>query len=55
MLTKSKTPKKVTFVEPQKTGDEIAKILSVSKPVTTQKPMTQQEINQRLGLILSDD
>ena len=53
MLTKSKTPKKVTFVEPQKTGDEIAKILSVSKPVTTQKP--QQEINQRLGLILSDD
>ena len=55
MLTKSKTPKKVTFVEPQKTGDEIAKILSVSKPVTTQKPMTQQELHQRLGLILSDD
>ena len=55
MLSKSKTPKKVTFVEPQKTGDEIARILSVSKPVTTQKPMSQQEINQRLGLILSDD
>ena len=57
MLSKSKTPKKVTFVEPQKTGDEISKILSASKPVTSQKtkPMTQQEINQRLGLILSDD
>ena len=61
MLTKSKTPKKVTFNEPitqaMKTGDEIAKILSASKPVTTQKPksMTQQEINQRLNLILSDD
>ena len=57
MLSKSKTPKKVTFVEPQKTGDEISKILSASKPVTSQKtkPMTQQEINQRLGLILSYD
>ena len=59
MLSKSKTPKKVTFDEPitqaKKTGDEIAKILSASKPVTTQKPMTQEEINQRLGLILSDD
>ena len=57
MLSKSKTPKKVTFVEPQKTGDEIAKILSASKPITSQKtkPMTQQETNQRLGLILSDD
>ena len=59
MLSKSKIPKKVTFDEPlalaKKTGDEIAKILSASKPVTTQKPMTQQEINQRLGLILSDD
>ena len=57
MLTKSKTPKKVTFDEPvaKKTGEEIAKILSASKPVTSQKPMTQQEINQRLGLILSDD
>ena len=57
MLSKSKTPKKVTFDEPQKTGDEIAKILSASTPVTRQKtkPITQQEINQRLGLILSDD
>ena len=36
MLSKSKTPKKVTFDEPitqaNKTGDEIAKILSASKP-----------------------
>ena len=59
MLSKSKinrsieTPKKVTFDEPKKTGDEIAKILSTSKPVTV--PLTQPEINQRLGLILSDD
>ena len=47
MLSKSKTPKKVNFDEPvaKKTGDEVAKILSASKPVTTQKPMTQQEIN----------
>ena len=54
---RNNAPKKVTFDEPitqaKKTGDEIAKILSASKPVT--KPMTQQEINQRLGLILSDD
>ena len=61
MLTKSKTPKKVTFDEPiaqaEKTGEEIVKILSASTPVTSQKPkpMTQQEINQRLGIILSDD
>ena len=60
MLSKSKTPKKVTFDEPitqaKKTGEEIAKILSASTPVTSQKPpMTQQEINQRLGIILSDD
>ena len=60
MLSKSKTPKKVTFDKPiaeaKKTGDEIAKILSDNKPLTRQKPrMTQQEINQRLGLILSDD
>ena len=57
MLSKSKTPKKVTFDEPvtqaKKSGEEIAKILSASKPVTV--PMTQQEINQRLGLILSED
>ena len=48
MLSKSKTPKKVTFEETvtnaMKPGDEIAKILSASKPVTTQKPMTQQDI-----------
>ena len=61
MLSKSKTPKKVTFDEPmtqaKKTGEEIAKILSASKPVTTQKPkpMTQEERYQRLGLILSED
>ena len=55
MLTKSKTPKTVTFDEPvaKKTGDEIVKILSASKPVTV--PISQQEMNQRLGLILSDD
>ena len=53
--------KKVTFDEPitqaKKTGEEIVKILSASKPVTTQKPksMSQQEINQRLNLIFSDD
>ena len=54
--------KKVTFDEPitqaKKTGEEIAKILSKhSTPVSTQKPKskTQQEINQRLNLILSDD
>ena len=61
MLTKSKTPKKVTFDEPitqaKKTGDEIVKILSASTPVTSQKtkPLAQQEINQRLGLFFSDD
>ena len=49
MLSKSKTPKKVTFVEPiaqaNKPGEEIAKILSASKPVTSQKtkPMTQRD------------
>ena len=61
MLSKSKTPKKVTFDEPitqaKKTGEEIAKILMGSTPVTTQKqkPMTQEERYQRLGLILSED
>ena len=36
---------------------EIVKMLSASKPVTTQKPksMSQHDINQRLNLILSDD
>ena len=57
MLSKSSKPKKVTFEE-RMPGEEIAKILSKSStPVSTQKtkPMTQQEINQRLNLILSDD
>ena len=52
MLSKTKTPKKIT--QAKKTGNEIAKILSAGKPVTV-SPMSQQEINQRLGLILSDD
>ena len=61
MLSKSKTPKKVTFDEAitqaKKTGEEIAKLLSASKPVTNQKtkPMTQQDRYQQLSLILSDD
>ena len=62
LLSKSKTPKKVTLEEimtnAMKPGEEIVKILSKhSTPVSTQKPksMTQQEINQRLNLILSDD
>ena len=61
MLSKSKTPKKVTFDEPitqaKKTGEEIAKILMNNKPVTTQKPkpMTQQDRYQQLGLIFSDE
>ena len=61
MLTKSKTPKKVTFDESitqaKETGEEIAKILSTSKPITRlkTKPKPQQDLNQRLGLILSDD
>ena len=61
-LSRSKTPNKVTFdetvVNAMKPRDEIAKILSKhSTPLSTQKPksMTQQEINQRLNLILSDD
>ena len=57
MLSKSKTPKKVTFDEPvaqvKKSGEEIAKILSNGKPVP--KPMSQQDRYQQLGLILSDD
>ena len=62
MLSKSSTPKKVTFNEPienvMKSSDTIVKLLSKnSTPVSTQKPksMTQQEINQRLNRILSDD
>ena len=55
---RTRTPKKVTFDETMKPGDTIGKILSKnSTPSLTQKPksMTQQEINQRLNLILSDD
>ena len=58
MLSKSKTPKKVTFDEPiaKKTLEEIGKILMNRKPLKTQKPpMTQQDRYQQLGLILSDD
>ena len=63
MLTKNPySPKKVRFDETLTTavapGEEIAKILSKSStPLLTQKPksMTQQEINQRLNRILSDD
>ena len=59
MLSKSKTPKKVTFDEPmtqEKNGDAIAKILKKRNPVTIQNPpMTQQDRYQQLGLILSDD
>ena len=63
-LTRKKrnnAPKNVTFVEPitqaKKTGDTIVKTLMDSTPLTRQKPkpITQQEMNQRLGLILSDD
>ena len=61
MLSKSNTPKKVTFDEilanAMKPGEEIVEILSKSSTPIRQKPksMTQQEINQRLNLILSDD
>ena len=59
LLSKNPYPsKKVRFDEAVKPGEEIVKILSKhSAPLSTQKPksMTQQEINQRLNLILSDD
>ena len=62
MLSKSSTPKKVRFDESVSTavklGEKIVKILSKSStPIITQQPkrMTQQDINQRLNLILSDD
>ena len=58
MLSKSNKPKKVTFDETVKPGEEIIKILSKSStPMITQKPkpITQNDINQRLNLILSDD
>ena len=41
-----------------KPGEEIVQILSKSStPILTQqpKPMTRQDLNQRLNLILSDD
>ena len=60
MLSKSSTPKKVRFDETvttaMKPGEEIVKILSKSNgKVNPTKRMTQQDINQRLNLILSDD
>ena len=58
MLSKSSTPKKVRFDETVKPGEEIVKILSKSSTpirVNPTKRMTQQDINQRLKLILSDD
>ena len=62
MLSKSSTPKKVKFDETistaSKPGQEIVKILSKSStPILTKKPkrMTQQDLNQRLNMILSDN
>ena len=58
MLSKSSTPKKVTFEERMpgiiKPGEEIVKVLSSSSTQKT-KPLSQQEINQRLNNILSED
>ena len=58
MLSKNNKPRKVKVDETVKPGEEIVKILSkCSTPILTQKPkrMTQQDLNQRLNLILSDD
>ena len=62
MLSKSSIPKKVTFDEvvtnAAKPGEEIFQILSKSstpRKVNTTKRMSQQDVNQRLNLILSDD
>ena len=56
MLSKSSTPRKVRFDETVKRGEEIDKILSKSNGrVNPTQRMTQQDINQRLNLILSDD
>ena len=62
MLSKSNTPKKVTFDETVtnavKHGEEIVKIISKnSTPLLTQKlkRKIQQDLNQRLNAILSDD
>ena len=60
-LTKKKrnnTPKKGTFDETVKPGEEIVKILSKSStPILTQqlKRMIHQDLNQRLNAILSED
>ena len=57
MLSKNHTPKKVRFDETvTKPGEEIFQILLNSNgKVNPTKRMTQQDINQRLNLILSDD
>ena len=62
LLSKSKRPKKVTFDESvsnvMKPGEEIIKILlKSSTPIITQKPKKtmQQDLNQRLNAILSND
>ena len=58
MLSKSSTPRKVRFDETVKPGEEIVKVLSKSSTpmrVNSTKRMTQQDINQRLNNILSDD
>ena len=62
MLSKSNTPKKVRFDEAVTTaarpGEEIFQILSKSsfpRKVNPTKRMTQQDINQRLNFILSDE
>ena len=62
MLSKSNKPKKVRFDESVsnavKPSKEIVQLLSKSSaPIITQqpKPMTRQDLNQRLNLILSDD
>ena len=55
---RNNTPQKVTFDETVKPGEQIVKILSKnSTPILTQQPkrMTQQDLNQRLNLILSGD
>ena len=55
---RNNTPKKVRFDEAAKPGEEIFQILSKSSPprkVNPTKRLTQQDINQRLNLILSDD
>ena len=60
MLSKSNTPRKVIFDESVSTavkpGEEIIQILSKRNGKTNPtKRMTQQDINQRLNFILSDD